>query len=672
MTPELTPHTRALTLWVGAIIDELATGGVTNFVVCPGSRSTPLALAVARHPLARVWVLLDERSAGFFALGIAQQSGRPAALICTSGTAAANFLPAVAEADLARVPLLVLTADRPPELRDNGAPQTINQVHLYGPRTRWFSELPPPADTPELLRYARTVAARAIAVSRSAPAGPVHLNLPFREPLVPDRATLEDLFECRGNTPSAQQSAVNGIPGSVAPPTVHVVAAPRHFGDELLLTLSATLAQHQHGLIICGPDCPPGLAPAVARLATRLGYPILADPLSGVRHGPHDRQFVLSAYDAFLRDERFVARHAPTIVLRFGAMPTAKPVLQLLQRHPTAHQIIVDAGGGWREPTSLAAEHLACDPVWLCDALSGDRGQPSVVSGQWSAVSGQWSVVSGQSSVVSGQPPVVSGQSPVVSGQPSVASGQQSAINNQQSTISNPPPWAHAWLTAEYAARAAITEALVGRERLSEPGVFGELAALLPDGATLFVGNSMPVRDCDTFFASTERRITILGNRGANGIDGLVSTALGAVAAGAAPLVMVIGDISLYHDSNGLLAGKLHALDATIVLINNDGGGIFSFLPQASEADRFELLFGTPHGLSFAPLAALYGACYTLAETWAQFHAAVGAGIGGRGLHLIEVRTERGQNVADHRAIWPLVSAALERAGVVSQSCGKL
>ena len=707
MTPELTPHTRALTLWVGAIIDELATGGVTNFVVCPGSRSTPLALAVARHPLARVWVLLDERSAGFFALGIAQQSGRPAALICTSGTAAANFLPAVAEADLARVPLLVLTADRPPELRDNGAPQTIDQVRLYGPRTRWFSELPPPADTPELLRYARTVAARAIAVSRSAPAGPVHLNLPFREPLVPDRATLEDLFECRGNTPSAQQSAVNGIPGSVAPPTVHVVAAPRHFGDELLLTLSATLAQHQHGLIICGPDCPPGLAPAVARLATRLGYPILADPLSGVRHGPHDRQFVLSAYDAFLRDERFVARHAPTIVLRFGAMPTAKPVLQLLQRHPTAHQIIVDAGGGWREPTSLAAEHLACDPVWLCDALSGDRGQPSVVSGQWSAVSGQpsvvsgqpsvvsgqpsvvsgqpsvvsgqwsavsgqWSVVSGQSSVVSGQPPVVSGQSPVVSGQPSVASGQQSAINNQQSTISNPPPWAHAWLTAEYAARAAITEALVGRERLSEPGVFGELAALLPDGATLFVGNSMPVRDCDTFFASTERRITILGNRGANGIDGLVSTALGAVAAGAAPLVMVIGDISLYHDSNGLLAGKLHALDATIVLINNDGGGIFSFLPQASEADRFELLFGTPHGLSFAPLAALYGACYTLAETWAQFHAAVGAGIGGRGLHLIEVRTERGQNVADHRAIWPLVSAALERAGVVSQSCGKL
>ncbi len=665
MTPELTPHTRALTLWVGAIIDELATGGVTNFVVCPGSRSTPLALAVARHPLARVWVLLDERSAGFFALGIAQQSGRPAALICTSGTAAANFLPAVAEADLARVPLLVLTADRPPELRDNGAPQTIDQVRLYGPRTRWFSELPPPADTPELLRYARTVAARAIAVSRSAPAGPVHLNLPFREPLVPDRATLEDLFECRGNTPSAQQSAVNGIPGSVAPPTVHVVAAPRHFGDELLLTLSATLAQHQHGLIICGPDCPPGLAPAVARLATRLGYPILADPLSGVRHGPHDRQFVLSAYDAFLRDERFVARHAPTIVLRFGAMPTAKPVLQLLQRHPTAHQIIVDAGGGWREPTSLAAEHLACDPVWLCDALSGDRGQPSVVSGQWSAVSGQ-------PSVVSGQPSVVSGQSSVVSGQPSVASGQQSAINNQQSTISNPPPWAHAWLTAEYAARAAITEALVGRERLSEPGVFGELAALLPDGATLFVGNSMPVRDCDTFFASTERRITILGNRGANGIDGLVSTALGAVAAGAAPLVMVIGDISLYHDSNGLLAGKLHALDATIVLINNDGGGIFSFLPQASEADRFELLFGTPHGLSFAPLAALYGACYTLAETWAQFHAAVGAGIGGRGLHLIEVRTERGQNVADHRAIWPLVSAALERAGVVSQSCGKL
>ncbi len=599
-------HVEALTRWVAAIVDELVAAGVDEFVVCPGSRSTPLALAVARHPGARVWMQLDERSAAFFALGLARQSGRPAALLCTSGTAAANFLPAVAEADLSRVPMVLLTADRPPELRDNGAPQTIDQVGLYGPRVRWFSDLPTPGDTPELLRYARAVAARAVAASLAAPAGPTHLNLPFREPLVPDKALLEDLFERRRNTAIPDPGIPTGVPGVAAPPTVRAVAGGRRIGDGPLATLSASLARTRRGLIICGPDCPPGLAPAVTRLAAALGYPILADPLSGVRCGPHERGLVLSAYDAFLRDERFAARHEPELVLRFGAMPTAKPVLQFLQRHPTARQVVVDEGGGWREPTSLAAEHLACDPAWLCEALlEGPRGPDQA-----------------------------------------------------------PNDWAQAWLSAEAAARAAIGEALTG-EALSEPRVFAELAELLPDGATLFVGNSMPVRDCDTFFPSSARRVTVMGNRGANGIDGLVSTALGAVAGGARPLLMVLGDISLYHDSNGLLAAKLHGLDATVVLINNDGGGIFSFLPQASEADRFELLFGTPHGLDFRPLAELYGARYTLAESWATFREAVGAGIDGRGLHLVELRTERGQNVADHRRIWPLVGAALEAAGLV-------
>ena len=605
----------ALTRWVAALIDELVAGDVCHFVICPGSRSTPLALAVARHPAARTWVLLDERSAGFFALGMARQHGHPVALICTSGTAAANFLPAVAEADLARVPLLILTADRPPELLDNGAPQTIDQVRLYGPRTRWFCALPTPADTPELLRYVRTVAARAVAVSQSAPAGPVHLNLPFRDPLVPNRAMLQVLFKSRGNSHAAPPNAVNVDGGEDAAPMVHVVAASRRLEDEELRLLSAFLSQTRCGLIICGPACPPNLAPAVARLAARFGYPILADPLSGVRHGPHDRQFVLSAYDAFLRDERFTAHHAPALVLRFGAMPTAKPVLQFLQRHPTVHQIVVDEGAGWREPTGLAAEHLACDPLWLCDALVA---QPSDFNLQATAFSPQTA-----------------------------------------STL-----WAHLWLSAEQATRSAIAAALTGRETISEPGVFAELGALLPDGATLFVGNSMPVRDCDTFFPSNERHVTIIGNRGANGIDGLVSTALGAAAAGAKPLVLVLGDLSLYHDSNGLLAAKLHALDATIVLINNNGGGIFTFLPQASETDCFELLFGTPHGLDFAPLAELYGARYTLAATWTQFRAAVTAGIEGRGLHLVEVRTERGQNLTDHRTLWPLVSAALAQVGL--------
>ncbi len=582
------PHIHSLTLWVGTLIDALVRGGLHEFVVCPGSRSTPLALAVARHPAARVRVLLDERSAGFFALGLARRLRAPVALICTSGTAAANFLPAVAEADLARVPLLVLTADRPPELRDNGAPQTIDQVRLFGSRTRWFSDLPTPDASPALLHYLRALVARALGSSLGAPAGPVHLNVPFREPLVPDRSLLATLF---GNMQAAY----------AAP---HVQQGPRQLGPAALAALALRVAQTSNGLIVCGPDCPPELAPAVSQLAAQRGYPLLADPLSGVRCGPHINGLVLATYDALLRDEQFAATQAPTLVLRFGAMPTSKPLLLYLQRHPAAHTIVVDEGAGWREPTALATTHLACDPTQLCLALVEQLG-----------------------------------------------------------TAPGPGVWAHTWRAAEQAARQAITRALAEQTQISEPGLFHELASLLPEGTTLFVGNSMPVRDCDSFFPALERSLQIVGNRGANGIDGLVSSALGMAAGGARPLVLVLGDLSLYHDANGLLAAKLQQLDATIILINNDGGGIFSFLPQASESDQFEILFGTPHGLAFRPLAELYGAHYTLANDWPDLRTAVTAGIAGPGLHLVEVRTNRAQNVTDHRAIWPLVRAALREEG---------
>ena len=586
-------HTRALTHWVATIIDQLVQGGVDTFVIAPGSRSTPLALAAARHPKARVLMQFDERSAGFFALGLARQTGRPTVLICTSGTAAANFLPAVAEADLARVPLLLLTADRPPELRDNGAPQTIDQVGIYGSRTRWFSDLPTPDDSPALRAYLRALIARAIAASLAAPAGPVHLNLPFREPLLPDHALLEEIFQHAAQTPSVTTQ----------------IHAPRRLLKPMVQELAARLVATERGLILCGPETPPDLAPLLARLAELLGYPILADPLSGLRCGQHNRRMVLSAYDAFLRDEGFVQRYVPELLLRFGAMPTAKPILLFLQRYPEVHQIIVDEGGGWREPTSRAAEHLATDPGQLCieliELLTANEALPS----------------------------------------PS-------------------DHWARPWLTADRVARETLTTALNGQDRINEPGVFARLAELLPDGATLFVGNSMPIRDCDTFFPAMARHVNIAGNRGANGIDGLISTGLGMAAGGARPLVLVVGDLSLYHDSNGLLAAKLHALDATVIVINNDGGGIFSFLPQAQERDQFELLFGTPHGLEFAPLAAFYAARYSLVENWELFDRAVTAGIGGRGLHLIELRTERNQNVTDHRLLWPLVGAALRGAGI--------
>jgi 2-succinyl-5-enolpyruvyl-6-hydroxy-3-cyclohexene-1-carboxylate synthase len=580
---------------VGAFVDELVRAGVRHFCVSPGSRSTPLAIMVTEHPRAQLTLHLDERSAGFFALGMAKLLREPVALVCTSGTAAANYLPAVVEAFHARVPLIVLTADRPHELRDTGAPQTIDQIQLYGGHAKWFADLAEPDPAPEMLRYTRAIAARAAATARSTPAGPVHINCPYREPLVP-RA---DGAPAPWDQPDAERPLV-------AAASARAMAAP-----ELVADLAAVIAGSRRGLIVCGPQDDPALATALARLSVATGYPLLADPLSGARCGPHVHDLVLSAYDAFLRDDGYGRAQAPDLVLRFGAMPVSKPLLLYMQRHAGCRTILVDAASGWLDPARLATDMLPVDGSLLCAAL----GEALPVG---------------------------------LADEPTRRS------------------WADAWSRAERLTRAALTRHFAGVEELSEGKLFAELSDLLPDGATLYAGNSMPIRDLDTFFPTGRSRVRMLANRGVNGIDGVVSSALGAAAAGAQPLLLAIGDISLYHDSNGLLAARSLGLDATIVLINNDGGGIFSFLPQASEAEQFERLFGTPHGLDFEPLAAMYGARYTRPSTWPALCDAVRDGITGGGLHIVEVRTERQRNVALHRELWPLVSAALAEAGLTS------
>ncbi|HMA33453.1 MAG TPA: 2-succinyl-5-enolpyruvyl-6-hydroxy-3-cyclohexene-1-carboxylic-acid synthase [Chloroflexia bacterium] len=610
--------------YTSAFVDELARAGIQHVCICPGSRSTPLALLIARHPGLRVWMHVDERSAAFFALGMAKARREPVALVCTSGTAAANFFPAVIEAHLAHVPLLVLTADRPAELRDNGAPQAIDQVRLYGPYAKWFADLALPEATPAMLRYVRTMAARAVATTRTTPAGPVHLNLPFREPLVPlaDETNfpnpLPPSLQGRGSDEQGNSPPRRGEgPGErKAPPdsppragegpgerSVAVVEGPRVLPAGAVPQLLGMLAGRR-GLILCGPQDDPALAPAVLALAGALDYPVLADPLSGVRCGPHHGPLVLDSYDAFLRDADFVAGHAPEVVVRFGAMPTSKPVLLYLQQYPACHLIVVDGGAGWNEPTQLAGTMIYADPVALCTAL--------------------------------------------------VAAAQTSS-GPDGSGAAAPPDWCAGWVTAHRRTREVLARKLDAMDAFFEGKIFAELAALLPAGATLYAGNSMPVRDLDTFFPGGERPLRFLCNRGANGIDGVVSSALGASTTGA-PLLLVIGDLSFYHDLNGLLAAKQHRLHATIVLLNNDGGGIFSFLPQASAADHFEQLFGTPTGLDFRPAVEMYGGRFVRPATWDAFRAAVRTGLAGDGLTVIEIRTDRQENVAAHRGLWPAVA----------------
>jgi 2-succinyl-5-enolpyruvyl-6-hydroxy-3-cyclohexene-1-carboxylate synthase len=602
---ELTAPDVAAFAWVGAFVDELSRAGVRDACVAPGSRSTPLTLALAHNESMRVWTHLDERSAAFFALGMAKTARRPVALVCTSGTAAANFLPAVVEARLSGVPLVVLTADRPPELRaDVGAPQTIDQVKLYGSHAKWFVDAPLPEATPALLREARTLGARAAAVAGAAPAGPVHVNFPFREPLVPRAVAVPDWWD------DDDRLAWSGRPDGE--PWVRVSAAEREAGAELVESLGGALADARRPVIVCGPSADPAIAAPIAAVARRLDAPLLADPLSQLRFGSDPATLVVDGYDAFLRaslESEAAGALAPDLVLRVGALPTSKALQLWLRKHARVRQILL-GDGGWSDPAQDVAWAVRADVASTCTQL--DHALADML-----------------------------GDTPLADAD-----------------------WAARWRRINAHTREILAAELESDDEMSEPRLFAELSAALPAGATLWVSSSMPVRDLDSFAAWRDERVRVLANRGGNGIDGVVSSALGAAAASDGPTVLAIGDLAFYHDMNGLLAAKLHDLDATVVLVNNDGGGIFSFLPQGNPelvAPRdFEALFGTPHGLDFSHAAALYGARFVRPGSWTEFHAALAAAVESPGLNIIEVwTTDRAANVERHRQLWAAVSAGM-------------
>lgn len=595
--------------YVGAFVDELRRSGLRHAVICPGSRSTPLALVFASTPAIRCWMHIDERSAAFFALGLAKQLDQPVALLCTSGTAAANFLPAIAEARLTHVPLLVLTSDRPPELRENGAPQAIDQNRLYGTHAQWFMEAALPEASNEALRYIRTLACRAFARTLLVPAGPVHLNLPFREPLTPAPISGQPMPPADTRDPLAWQGRPGDRPYTQTTSSWHTGTTTEGIQQELIEAISAS----PRGLIIVGPQTSSELADSLLQLARKTGYPILADPLSQVRGKGGADELVISTYDAFLRSERFLARYGPQLILRFGAMPTSKPVLLYLKRYAHCPQVIVDPHHGWEDPTQLATQIFYANAQYFCRELGA----------AFDAL-------------------------------------HMPAESERQA-------WTVAWQTAERATQRALAAAITDFAELFEGRVFTELAEILPSGSLLYAGNSMPIRDMDTFFWPQANAPRCLGNRGANGIDGVVSSALGASAASdpEKPAVLVIGDLSFFHDLNGLLAARLHALHLTIVLVNNDGGGIFSFLPQSAYPEHFEQLFGTPTGLDFAPVVAMYGGSFQRITTWEAFRAALQESINAPGLHVIEVPSERARNVVLHRQLWLVTEQALEHASLL-------
>lgn len=571
---------------IAAFAAGLVERGVTDVVISPGSRSTPLSITLHAHPGLTTWIQLDERSAGFFALGQAKATGRPSILVCTSGTAAANYLPAVVEAHHAGVPMIVCTADRPPELRDWGAGQTIDQVGIYSTNTRWAADLPVAGDWSPA--QARIAAHRAVETATATDAGPVHLNWPLREPLEP----------------------LGTVPVVSAAPSAPVREPSR---DEAVAELGSL---PERGVIILGPDAAPGVgaqgavADAARRCAEATGWPLIGEPISGVRSfadGATGRSVVMAAADHILKVPAVAAELQPEIVVRVGASPTTKPVRLWLERHRPATVVLVDPADRWNDASFTVTNHRRDDPIRVLSAIA--------------------------------------------------AGAADTQIRREA-----PSPWLARWAALDDAATEAVGGVIDSGPLLS-PLVSRTLAQAVPAATLVMTSNSMPVRDLDAFVPAAVPGVEFTGNRGASGIDGITSTALGLASRHEGPVVLYTGDVALLHDLGALFSATRAGLHLTVVCVDNDGGGIFSMLPVAARGDEvdFETLFRTPHGLDLAGFAGVGGVRVTAIASAEQLQTELAASTtrAEPGIDLLLVTVDRDADVDQRRAITAAVGAAV-------------
>jgi 2-succinyl-5-enolpyruvyl-6-hydroxy-3-cyclohexene-1-carboxylate synthase len=591
------------TAFATVFADELARCGVREAVIAPGSRSTPMAMAFHALDVAgrlRLHVRIDERAASFTALGIAKASRRPVAILCTSGTAAANFHPAIIEASESGIPLLVLTADRPPELRGAGASQTIDQVKMYGDAVRWYADPGAPERRPGVVGQWRSLACQAVAQAAGTVgtfAGPVHVNLPFREPLVPDgplpASPVTDSRVARGQALDAAGAGageewpepLEGRPGgapwtrfaSQAPLPPH---PPRPAGEPAPPAAppgrpagagagSLALPWAERGLVVCG-DGDYDVVPLLA-LAARAGWPVLAEPSSNARRGPN----ALTSYQYLLASTEFMTAHRPDVIISAGRPGLSRPQTALLRTSGVRHVVIAQGAGHWADQTRHATD--VASSVELA-------GAPAAL----------------------------------------------------------PSGWLGDWRRADEAARNAADAILDAADLLTEPRLARDMSRAIPEGSLLWVGSSMPVRDVD-FTMPPRDDIRILSSRGASGIDGTTSSAIGAALAHDRPAFALVGDLTFVHDAAGLAIGPGEPRpDLCLIVVNNDGGGIFSTLEQAAFDDSFERLFGTRHGADLRQLAGSFGISYARADTPEDLAKA----LAGTGLRVVEVRTSRDDSTA--------------------------
>ncbi|MEK6220711.1 MAG: 2-succinyl-5-enolpyruvyl-6-hydroxy-3-cyclohexene-1-carboxylic-acid synthase, partial [Chloroflexota bacterium] len=549
------------TLFSRAFAHSLAALGLENICIAAGSRSTPLTLAFSVNKELNIYTHIDERSSAYFALGISKASQKPTALLCTSGTAAANFYPAVIEANYSETPLIILTADRPLEQRNSGANQTIDQIKLYGEHVRTFTNvsLPEASNLEQIDKYAASLAARAWQDSHYKTPGPVHINFPFNKPLEPNNVDLDPALHHREN------------------PKLAIPLLPKNTASDEQLNLVLNLIEgHPRGIIICGPRSgSQEFCSAVTEIAAETGYPIFADALSGVRFGEqvNGDAVILSYFENYINHPSFTKSEQPTLVIRFGDLPISKNLNMYLGKLSKARHVQISPYGMWRDDQFITTDWLTCDTDDLCQRLLS----------------------------------------------------QEIPIRTND--------WAKIFIEAEELSGEVIEKHIEKLEGYSVVQAF----ALAPNNAVIFAGNSLSVRHIDQFVPAHNKRITVLGNRGASGIDGLVSSALGVSAVEDNQVILILGDLSFYYDMNALLLAKKYGLSLTIIVINNDGGGIFQRLPISNYEPEFTNLFLTPHGLSFEKVSNMFSLEYALINEKNSFKAHLEQAIESNLTSIIEV-----------------------------------
>ncbi|MDI7740371.1 2-succinyl-5-enolpyruvyl-6-hydroxy-3-cyclohexene-1-carboxylic-acid synthase [Lysinibacillus fusiformis] len=565
-----------LTNYVYKIVASLMQNGVEDVVISPGSRSTPLAYAFASTKNLTIYRQVDERSAAFFALGIAKAKAKPVVLLCTSGTAAANYYPAIVEAKYARIPLVVITADRPHELREVGAPQAINQVGLYGERVKWSAEFPIPDDAKPTLPYIERHIARGISIATAAPFGPVHFNVPFREPL---------LIDFQEELPA--QTFKGSFIGQVAP------------SSDAIENLTDLINETKKGFLIVG-ELPLGTdLQQIWSFIRKVKWPILVESLSNLRTNvPEDCEpYLISTYDALLKNTAFKQHVAPDTVIRFGAQPVSKFLTNFLIETLPANYIVIDEDPMFRDSAAVSTHFIHASIGQWIDELNIDN-----------------------------------------------------TVFNKEYLMQ--------WQTSEAIAAKYINA--YPNDAQDEGAVVHYLIENLPNESDLFVSSSMPIRDIDTFLLPTKKDIQVFANRGANGIDGVMSTAIG-FSQGRIDreMYLLIGDLAFLHDVNALITTRYQSCKINVIVFNNDGGGIFSYLAQSTVKEYYEDLFGTPTALQFGDVAKMYEMEYVQIKDFDEMEKLLKPQ--NNPLRLIEIFTDRQDNVMSHRMLWQRIQEELEQ-----------